>query len=149
MKLGLGLLAGLTLAIVSGEVAVLTSWQCDPTRVESDLGCYLGKGFTLLGLGAGGALIALFLGVAACGATRQTQRWAWFIGFLALTVLLVAAVALFLLNANAPSFGFTTQDDSLLLLAVALLPAALAILTVIYLIVVSVLERGQTVPVSP
>lgn len=146
MKLGLGLLAALILALVCGEVAVLTLKQCDPNKIESDLGCVLGKGFMLLGLGASSALIALYLGVAACIATRRTRRRIWFVSFLSLTVLLVAIVALFLLNANAPTFGYTIQDDSLLLLAVLLIPPALAILILIYLLAVAVMERGKTTP---
>lgn len=100
----------------------------------------------LLGLEASSALIALYLGVAACIATRRTRRRIWFVSFLSLTVLLVAIVALFLLNANAPTFGYTIQDDSLLLLAVLLIPPALAILILIYLLAVAVMERGQTTP---
>jgi hypothetical protein len=101
----------------------------------------------LLGLGAGSALVALYLGVAACVATRRTRRWAWFLSFLVLTVSLVAAVTLFLLNANAPSLGFTVQDDSLLLLAVLLIQPALAILILIYLLAVVVMEHDRTAPV--
>jgi hypothetical protein len=59
MKLGLSLLAALTLAFVSGEVAVLTLWRCNPDAAGGDLGCYIGgvscsRGFMLAGFGARG-----------------------------------------------------------------------------------------------
>jgi predicted nuclease with RNAse H fold len=103
----------------------------------------------LVAFGGSSSFAALILGVIACIATRETRRWAWYVSFLALTVLVVAAPTILLLNANAPSFGFTHQDDSLLLWAVSLLPPALAILTFIYLRALAVMERGQTIPLSP
>lgn len=50
MKLGLGLLAALILALVCGEVAVLTLKQCDPTRLKVTLAVCLAKGSCSWGL---------------------------------------------------------------------------------------------------
>jgi hypothetical protein len=149
MKLGLGPLAALILALMCGEVAVLTLWRCNPDAAGGDLGCYIGGGFMLVLFGGSSSLAALITGGAVCIITRQTRRWGWFVSFLALTVLVVAAPTLLLLNANAPSLGFTHQDDSLLRLAVLLLPLALAILTFIYLLAITVMERGRTAPALP
>jgi hypothetical protein len=79
MKSTLGSLAVLTLALVSGEIAVLTLWRCNPDAAGGDLGCYIGRGFMLVAFGGSSSLAALILGVIACLATRETRRWAWYV----------------------------------------------------------------------
>jgi hypothetical protein len=96
--------------------------------------------------GGSSSLAALIMREAVCVVTRLTRRWAWLMSFLALTVLVVAAPTLLLLNANAPSFGYMIQDDSLPQLAVLLLPPTLALLTLAYLKVTAATEQGETAP---
>lgn len=68
----------------------------------------------------------------------------WFVVFLWLTMLLVAAPTLILLILNVPHFQSMVNSSFVLLWGAFLLPPTLALFTLIYLRVVAPMEHDQT-----
>ena len=137
-------LAWVTLALTGGTIAVLTLWQCNPNAAGGGLGCFLGKAQILLLTVGGSSFTALAIGITACRAASRSQRGGWFVVFLWLTMLLVAAPTLILLILNVPQFRSMVNSSFVLLWGVFLLPPTMALLTLIYLRVAAPMEHGQT-----
>jgi len=147
MKLGLGLLAALTLAFTGGLIALIAFGRCG--NDANNLPCSLMLGMLAFALILGSALTAVALGIAMCRAASRSQRWGWFGVFLALTMSIAAAPSLILIILNVPLFQSIVNTIYSLVRAALILPPALAILTFIYLLAFAGTERGQTDPVSP
>ncbi len=82
MNSTLGWLGWLTLTFVGGLIAVPMFWRCDMAPQPP---MYPHVGMFLVAAVAGTSLSAVILGITACRAARQRQRWGWFVSFLFLT----------------------------------------------------------------
>ena len=144
MKSGLGLLAWLTLAFAGGMLALVAFGRCDDGATSLPCGIMLGMLFLVLLVG--GSLSAVTLGITACRAARQSQRWGWFGSFLAFTVSIVTAPTLTLVVLNAPlSASLVNRLLPMLVWTALILPPALALLTFVYLRTTATTAHDQTV----
>ena len=101
MNSTLGWLGWLTLTFVGGLIAVLMFGRCG--NDASNLPCTLMLGLFLVVTVAGSSLTALILGITACRAARQRQRWGWFVTFLFLTGVIAIGTLIFFLGPGVMS----------------------------------------------
>ena len=141
MKSTLGWLGWLTLAFVGGLLALPLVWRCNDGATS--LPCTLEFGMLFLAAIIGAGLTAMILGIIACRAARQHQRWVWFAIFLLLTAMTAIGTVTTFLGA----FGVMRPTLPVSLRVLPLVAPPLALVTAVFVFRGN--EVRQTLPASP